>query len=332
MVSEQDREKLVAFVHGELNQLEGQRLAARFQTEEDLRLEYEALLATNDALEDLFLTPAKEDLSRARVERILRQARGVDKSASQRRIFYAASGAVLAASLALVLWTKPTFKNEKLVAPSAPTAALEAVESTRSQVVENRNQPQPEGMSVAAEAPAAPSVVAESSELAQAPAADQAPMAESEVAPSQSLAMNEKLAKRMDSSGDMRAKAAAPAKKASSKADTMIAANQVSDMAKERVEAKGGAVTDGYGAASAPAASRSMRGGEPAEWFACSAVADCVVIEDFCVWRAINKKFAKAFQDLPRVNPYECQAPRPDPAMKAKLNLQCKNAKCVIGR
>ena len=37
---------------------------------------------------------------------------------------------------------------------------------------------------------------------------------------------------------------------------------------------------------------------EPKEWFACKTNSDCVLTEDFCHWRAINKKFEKLFKEF----------------------------------
>ncbi|MGE0529454.1 MAG: hypothetical protein AB7P49_20555, partial [Bdellovibrionales bacterium] len=103
MVSERDRDKLVAFVHGELDQLEVLRLTARFRTEEDLRLEYEALLATSDALEDLFLKPAPDELSHEQITHLLTRAKG-PTPARNRRFLYAAGSTAVAAGLAAILW------------------------------------------------------------------------------------------------------------------------------------------------------------------------------------------------------------------------------------
>jgi len=67
---------------------------------------------------------------------------------------------------------------------------------------------------------------------------------------------------------------------------------------------------------------------EPKERFACKTNSDCVLTEDFCHWRAINKKFEKLFKEDGRASPYECSTPKPDPALKLKLKVNCVKSLC----
>lgn len=102
MVNEQDRTKILAFVHGELDQLETQKLAERIESDAELRREFEAMLETSDALEDLFLKPATEDLSIKQIEGLLAKADTV-KPIKSRKQFYIAAAGVFAASVAFVV-------------------------------------------------------------------------------------------------------------------------------------------------------------------------------------------------------------------------------------
>lgn len=67
---------------------------------------------------------------------------------------------------------------------------------------------------------------------------------------------------------------------------------------------------------------------ESKDWLACKTDSDCVLTEDFCHWRAVNKKFEKLFKEDSRPNPYECTSPKPDPAAKLKLNVSCIKSVC----
>lgn len=131
MVNEQDRAKILAFVHGELDQLETQKLATRIESEEPLRVEFEALLAASDALEDLFLKPAKDDLSPEQIAVLLKK-NPKPLFRKPQRSFYIAGGAVFAASLAFVLFMKmevpkPGLEMEPVAtqAPAPPAAPTE---------------------------------------------------------------------------------------------------------------------------------------------------------------------------------------------------------------
>lgn len=66
------------------------------------------------------------------------------------------------------------------------------------------------------------------------------------------------------------------------------------------------------------------------EWFVCQSSKDCMLIEDFCSWRAINKKFEKTFRETEdkRTNPYECIAARSDPETKKNYNVTCVKKLC----
>ena len=107
MVSEADRDKLIAFLHGELNPLDADRIAARLKTEEDLRLEYQALLAVDEQLGDLFVAPAQHDLNPDQVSRVLSAPKS-QVTPLRRRPSFKAGGLALAASfvLAVMVWTK----------------------------------------------------------------------------------------------------------------------------------------------------------------------------------------------------------------------------------
>lgn len=105
MVNEHDRAKILAFVHGELDQLETQKLATRIEAEEELRKEFESVLATSDALEDMFLKPATEELSPKQLKEIMTKATASAPKRS-RKSFFIAGGAVFAASLTLVVFMK----------------------------------------------------------------------------------------------------------------------------------------------------------------------------------------------------------------------------------
>ncbi|NJM10319.1 MAG: hypothetical protein HC883_05530 [Bdellovibrionaceae bacterium] len=54
-----DRATILLFVHGELDQEETQKVAARIETDEKLRKEFEAVLALSDNLEDYFAKQPK---------------------------------------------------------------------------------------------------------------------------------------------------------------------------------------------------------------------------------------------------------------------------------
>jgi len=134
-VNEQDRAKILAFVHGELDQLETQKLATRIEAEEPLRQEFEALLSASDALEDLFLQPAKDDLSPKQIQAIMSQAKGPSKMPKltaiprPRKSFFIAGGAVFAASLAFVLFMKMDKpQHEELQAETAMMDARPAAQ------------------------------------------------------------------------------------------------------------------------------------------------------------------------------------------------------------
>lgn len=122
MVSDQDRDKLIAFTHGELDQIETQRISARLNTDENFRREFEALLAASDALEDFFIQPAKEDLSAEQIHKIMSAVR--TQSGSRRGWYLGAGGAAMAACLALVLWTQ---QHTQIMEKSATEPAAQAV-------------------------------------------------------------------------------------------------------------------------------------------------------------------------------------------------------------
>ena len=66
------------------------------------------------------------------------------------------------------------------------------------------------------------------------------------------------------------------------------------------------------------------------KWFVCQKKDDCIIVADFCSWRAINKKFEKTFRETEdqRANPYECIAARSDPETKNNYELACVNKIC----
>lgn len=69
---------------------------------------------------------------------------------------------------------------------------------------------------------------------------------------------------------------------------------------------------------------------EPTQWFACKVDNDCVLAPQYCAWRAVNKKFEKAFKEAQVPNPHECSTPTPDLNAKAKLKAACLNSFCEI--
>lgn len=115
MVNDRDQAQIVAFIHGEMTPLEMQKFSVRIENEAELRAEFEAYLAASDKIEDLLSQPAKEDLSAAQIKTLLERAR-MPVRRSRRPIFYAGS-AVLAASLAFVVFTKLELTDEELKGP-----------------------------------------------------------------------------------------------------------------------------------------------------------------------------------------------------------------------
>lgn len=115
MVNDSDRALLVAFIHGEMTPIEMQKFSVRIENEAPLRAEFEAYLEASDKIEDLLAQPAKEDFSPEQVKTILAKAR-MPVRRSRRSLFYAGS-AVMAASLALVVFTKLDLSDEALKGP-----------------------------------------------------------------------------------------------------------------------------------------------------------------------------------------------------------------------
>ncbi len=95
--NEQDHAKILAFVHGELDQPETQKFASRIEAEEELRKEFESVLATSDALEDLLSKPAPKKPSAKPAS---------TRPPRSRKSFLISGAAVLAASLVLVVILK----------------------------------------------------------------------------------------------------------------------------------------------------------------------------------------------------------------------------------
>ncbi len=119
MVNDQDRALIVAFVHGELSPIEMQRFSERLKVEADLRQEFEELLAASEKLEDFFAQQAQVDFSAEEVAALLSKARAPAPPRPKRSVFIA-GGAVFAASLALVVFTK-LIKSPDDLAGEPPT-------------------------------------------------------------------------------------------------------------------------------------------------------------------------------------------------------------------
>ena len=111
--NEQDHAKILAFVHGELDQVETQKFATRIEAEEDLRQEFESVLATSDALEDLLSKPAPQKPTAKPTGKATGKATGEPtdqpdgaRPPRSRKSFLISGAAVFAASLVLVVILK----------------------------------------------------------------------------------------------------------------------------------------------------------------------------------------------------------------------------------
>ena len=67
---------------------------------------------------------------------------------------------------------------------------------------------------------------------------------------------------------------------------------------------------------------------EKKEWFECKQDADCVLVEDYCSYRAVNKNQTQDFLKTSKPSIYECQSPTPAPGEKEKFKTVCKNSMC----
>ncbi|MGE4132809.1 MAG: hypothetical protein AB7F86_14285 [Bdellovibrionales bacterium] len=127
MVNDEDRGKILALVHSELEPVEADRLRARMEKEADLRAEFDSLAAVSDDIEELLTRPATDDLSDEQ------QAKILGRKKSRRMGFFLAAASAMAAGLVAVLMLPPSENLQNLegadqakgIVASEPVAPLD---------------------------------------------------------------------------------------------------------------------------------------------------------------------------------------------------------------
>lgn len=312
MVSDHDRLNLVALIHGELSPAEARTLSERLRHEEDLRKEYEALLAMETKLEKLFSQTSQADFSRDQIDHILARAGARPQS---RRIYYTVAASAVAASLVLVLWTQGPFRDSTAVSPTL--AKLEQVEQRASEEAKSETV-LAESRTPEKNAPSAAGDTSAGFEGSAEPAASGVSVAQNTVSSN-------------DSTEGMKVGIGAVG---AGTADA-IAVDRPSEASSEMPSGEDDAYPASQSLAQLETSKMAARSGKRAEvaasasWFSCTDSSDCTIVEDFCKWRAINKKHIKAFGKIPRSKPIECKTAKPDPAAKSRLEAICFESKCI---
>jgi hypothetical protein len=185
--NEDERAKILGFIHGELDAGELQSMAIRIEAEEGLRKEFESWLAVSDDIERLLAKPSK-------------RPPGLPKPASVKK-FWIAAGVVAVVGVAL-----PLLKNSK----KTDHAPIEGLEAT-THASEAAPAAQPAG-SVGSAAPA--QLASEMNPAGATPTTDSRPFGSIPEKKSAALATKTKIAK---NSNSKRTKSSKPTKKVRAK-------------------------------------------------------------------------------------------------------------------